>query len=85
MYDTRVNQVIDRIVRDPDFSQDVLQAQEAALAEYELDDEDVQRIIAALEADHNLSDDAEPFSNLRQLARIDHLFAAVSASSTKVG
>ena len=81
MTTSSINTAIDRIVSDVDLRDEVVKGGSSALAPFDLEPAEAAALTDALRAD----DGAEPFENLRRQARFEPLFAAASASATKVG
>ena len=78
---TDINTVVDQLVLDEDLRSSVLAEGYEALNRFDLERPEALAIVDALRAD----DGAEPFTHLRRQARFEPLFAAASASATKIG
>jgi len=81
MPESTINAVINRIVVDDDFRGQVLDQGASALTGFDLEPAEAAAITDAVHADAGV----EPFTNLRAQARFEPLFAAASASATKIG
>ena len=81
MSESAANTVIDRIVVDDELRGRVVRDGAAALAGFDLELAEARAIASALRAD----DGAEPFTHLRRQVSFEPLFAAASASATKIG
>jgi len=84
MSDHAVNHTIERIMKNEALFRQVLVGGSSGLAEYSLTEQESADIVAAVAQDAR-ADDPSAFEALRTVARFDHLFAAVSATSTKSG
>jgi len=84
MSDLAVNHAIERILRDGSFLDQILAEGQTALGDYDLADQEAAEILAAVRRDAREGKLAS-FESLRTTARFGPLFAAASASSTKVG
>jgi hypothetical protein len=73
--DVAVNRAIERLLNDESFYHRVVECGGSVLEDDELSPRDVDEIVAAVRSDRSL----------HQMARFGPLFAAASASATKVG
>jgi len=76
-----INTVIDCLVSDDDLRARVLMHGADSLGVFSLEPQEATALAEAVKADGG----AEPFTHLRQQARFEPLFAAASASATKIG
>jgi hypothetical protein len=78
---TAVNTIIDQLVSDDALRHRVMHEGAPALAPFAIEHGEALALAEAVRADLG----AEPFENLRRQARFEPLFAAASASATKIG
>ena len=84
MSDYAVNHVLEQIMTDETLFRTVAAKGQSTLAGYGLTDQESAQIAAAVTKDAR-ADVPSAFAALRTLARIDHLFGAASAATTKSG
>jgi hypothetical protein len=77
----RMNEAIDALMRDHALIARVLRDGGDALSAFGLEPAELSELVDAVRADGG----AEPYAHVRQLARFEPLFAAASASVTKIG
>lgn len=83
MSDLAVNRAIEALLTDSALYEDVVASDGAALRHYDLSEEEQEEIVTAVK--RGATSGSDTFSALRTVARFGPLFAAASASSTKVG
>jgi hypothetical protein len=77
----RMNEAIDALMRDDALIARVLRDGSDALTTFALEPDELTQLVEAVRADGG----AAPYAHVRQLARFEPLFAAASASVTKIG